>query len=157
MQRSLLAMRKLWPLVFFTRHARNSVQRHFALNCISNTLFAICLRCSARRIRSIHLSIYRAQCVYVCVCAKLTIFELYAHFLQPSLSCSCSFIRPFISEKYTIVFEIQSNEFSNCTMKYVNTFSTIERPNERKKKKQKKEREFIERQYIVKSLSTSTK
>lgn len=63
---------------------------------------------------------------------NLSIYTTYVHIyhldLMHTFSSSTAFlfrsnICPFISQKYTIVFEIQSNEFSNCTMKYVNTFS----------------------------------
>lgn len=113
-------MYKLMPFVFFTRHARNSIQRHFhyTVYVYDCTMFTICLRCSRPNqfVQSIYLSV-----VHTCI---NTIWIICIHFHTSSTAFLFrSTICPFISQKYTIVFEIQSNEFSNCTMKYVNTFS----------------------------------
>lgn len=65
----------------------------------------------------------------------------------------CSFAYSF--RKSTQLFSKSSaNEFSNCTMKYVNTFSAKQKDAQNESERERdRERQFIERQYIVKSLS----
>lgn len=92
----------------------------FSLYCLCVQLYNVhhlSQMLSAQPIRSIYLSILRTTYVHKYHLDYMHTFSSSTAFLFRSTIC------PFISQKYTIVFEIQSNEFSNCTMKYVNTFS----------------------------------